>query len=255
MRKKNNAKKKKRNIKLIFLIILITLLITGFINIININKVKSINAKENNETLLNNTNEKKDDFSTNTNQNSSNLLLVNKNNTLKSNYEPNDLVVPSIKFQSVGDIMVKNVRTDVAIALENLYKAAEIDGINLLAISGYRSYNYQETLYNSEVQNFGVVEANRYVAKPGQSEHQTGLAMDILSDNYTVLDEGFENTDAFKWLENNMSKYGFIIRYPKGKEKITGYGYEPWHLRYVGVSDATEIMNKGLTLEEYLNKN
>ncbi|WP_411167420.1 M15 family metallopeptidase [Clostridium sp. MB05] len=191
----------------------------------------------------------------NQNINSQNLILVNKNNPIKSNYEPNDLVVPSIRFQRVGDGMVKYVRTDATIALEKLFKAAKKDGINLLAISGYRSYAYQETVYKNEVNNVGETQANRYVAKPGESEHQTGLAMDVLADEYRTLDEGFENTESFRWLQNNMSKFGFILRFPKGKENITGYAYEPWHIRYVGEEASTEIMKKGLTLEEYINKN
>ena len=101
----------------------------------------------------------------------------------------------------------------------------------------------------------GEAQTRSYTAEAGASEHQTGLAIDILSDEYSVLDEGFENTRAFKWLNENCYKYGFILRYLKGKEDITGYNYEPWHFRYIGNEEAAmEIMNRGLTFEEYINE-
>ena len=192
--------------------------------------------------------------STNQSNGSQNLSLVNKSNSLSRNYQPDDLVIPNIRFDNIADDMVQYVRYDAAIALEELFNAAESQGINLIAISGYRSYSYQDRVYRNEVNMVGKIEAEKYVAKAGESEHQTGLSMDILSDEYLSLDDGFENTIAFNWLEDNMSKFGFILRFPKGKEDITGYSYEPWHIRYVGISAATEIMQEGLTLEEYLNK-
>lgn len=189
------------------------------------------------------------------NRNSEYLIISNKETPIGEEYYPNDLEIPSVVFQDVGNEMVKYLRQEAARALENLFNEAEGDGINLIAISGYRSYDYQVTIYNTEVNNEGEVEANKYVAYPGESEHQLGLAIDVLSDEYSSLDEGFENTEAFRWLETNMSRFGFILRYPKGKEDITGYGYEPWHLRYVGVSPAQEIMDSNITLEEYMNSN
>lgn len=191
---------------------------------------------------------------TNKNNSSQNLILVNKSNSLSRNYQPDDLVIPNIRFDNIADDMVQYVRYDAAIALEELFQSAESQGINLIAVSGYRSYSYQDNVYRNEVNTVGRIEADKYVAKAGESEHQTGLSMDILSDEYLSLDDGFENTIAFSWLEDNMSNFGFILRFPKGKEDITGYSYEPWHIRYVGISAATEIMEEGLTLEEYLNK-
>lgn len=190
---------------------------------------------------------------TNQSNSSQNLILVNKSNSLSRNYQPDDLVIPNIRFDNIADDMVQYVRYDAAIALEELFQSAERQGINLIAVSGYRSYSYQDNVYRNEVNTVGRIEADKYVAKAGESEHQTGLSMDILSDEYLSLDDGFENTIAFSWLEDNMSKFGFILRFPKGKEDITGYSYEPWHIRYVGISAATEIMEEGLTLEEYLN--
>ncbi|MCJ7690285.1 MAG: M15 family metallopeptidase, partial [Clostridiaceae bacterium] len=127
------------------------------------------------------------------------------------------------------------------------------DNIILLGVSGYRDYSYQEKLYNDKVNRSGKEEADKYVAQAGESEHQTGLAMDVLAEEYTTLDEGFKNTKAYKWIIENCYKYGFILRYPEGKEQITGYAYEPWHIRYVGDKVAMEIARKGITLEEYLN--
>lgn len=185
------------------------------------------------------------------NPNDEYLVLVNKENSLEENYEPDDLVIPNIPLQTSSD-MTAHVRYQVAVELENMFNDAKKSGINLIGISGYRSCDYQTTVYNDAVANDGAISANNYVAHPGHSEHQTGLAIDVLSDEYSNLDEGFENTESFKWLSENISNYGFIIRYPKGKEDITGYSYEPWHLRYVGKNAAKEISDNQLTLEEYL---
>ena len=121
------------------------------------------------------------------------------------------------------------------------------DGVKLNIISGFRSYKYQEKLYNDYVKEFGIEKTNTFSAKPGHSEHQTGLAIDICEDS-----DNFIGTKEDIWLQENAYKFGFIIRYPKGKEYITGYKYEPWHLRYVGKKHAKKIYDKQLTLEEYL---
>jgi len=117
--------------------------------------------------------------------------------------------------------------------------------INLL--SSYRSYEYQRNLYNNYVKLHGQAEADTFSARPGHSEHQTGLAFDV-----GKIDNNYGNTSEGIWLAKNAHKYGFIIRYPKGKEKITGYMYEPWHIRYLGIDIATKVYNSGLCLEEYL---
>ena len=119
-------------------------------------------------------------------------------------------------------------------------------GLNIPLVSGYRSYETQEKLYNKYVKKDGEKKANTYSAKPGESEHQTGLAFDIGS-----VDRSFANTIEAKWLAENAYLYGFIIRYPKDKEEITGYNYEPWHLRYVGQELAKYLKKNNLTLEEY----
>jgi zinc D-Ala-D-Ala carboxypeptidase len=180
------------------------------------------------------------------------IALVNRSNRLDKNFAPKHLTIPNVKFSSYASADVKKMDAEAALALEDLFKAAKAAGITLLAVSGYRDYEYQNMLYRNKVTAAGKKEADKYVAQPGASEHQTGLAMDVLSNEYGSLDEGFANTKAYKWLVENSYKFGFIIRYPKGKEGITGYNYEPWHLRQVGIAAASEITQKHLTLEEYL---
>lgn len=132
-------------------------------------------------------------------------------------------------------------------ALLELQQGALAVGYNIPLLSGYRSYDYQKSLYEAYVARDGVEAADRYSAKPGTSEHQTGLAFDV-----GELSWDYGQTAPGQWLVENCAQYGFILRYLDGKEHITGYMYEPWHIRYVGVEHATKIMNQGLTLEEYL---
>ncbi len=181
------------------------------------------------------------------------LALVNKQRDLAPNYQPKDLVIPNVKFSFEGKDQKKYLRKDAAKALEELFKAGEEENIDLCAVSGYRTYARQELLFNNKVKKAGVKAANKLVARPGQSEHQTGLAMDVSSKNANYsLEEDFGQTAEGKWLNENAHKYGFIIRYPKKKVDITGYSYEPWHIRYVGKEVAAEIFNNNLTLEEHL---
>ena len=123
-------------------------------------------------------------------------------------------------------------------------------GLNLSLQSGYRSYETQKSLYNSYVKKHGETLTNTFSAKPGHSEHQTGLAFDV-----GKVEDSFANTKESKWLDQNAHLYGFIIRYPKGKQSITGYKYEPWHIRYLGLENAKKVKDSGKTLEEYLNIN
>lgn len=131
-------------------------------------------------------------------------------------------------------------------AFSAMKAAAANDGVKLEIVSGYRSYETQERIYNKYVAKDGKANADTYSARPGTSEHQTGLAMDLNS-----LSTSFGETKEGKWLAENCCKYGFIIRYPEGKQNITGYIYEPWHVRYVGTDKATAIYESGLCLEEY----
>ncbi|WP_404328967.1 D-alanyl-D-alanine carboxypeptidase family protein [Mesobacillus maritimus] len=190
-------------------------------------------------------------------QNASNLFaLVNKNFGLPAEYFPDDLVRPNVSF-SFGneDVEKSKLRKEAAKALERMFADAEQSGVMLYAVSGYRSYDRQETLFTAEVQNIGGKMAVEAVATPGNSEHQTGLAMDISSRSVGLsLTEQFGVTPEGKWLEKNAHRFGFILRYPKGKEHLTGYMYEPWHYRYVGHEVAKEIYRNDWTLEEYFEK-
>ena len=166
------------------------------------------------------------------------LIICNKYHTLKSNYVP-DLV----SLDGYGGGKMERVAAE---HFKEMSKAAKKDGIGIRNVSAYRSYNTQKDLYNGYVSRNGQAKADTFSAKPGTSEHQTGLATDINS----VSDE-FANTKAYKWLAENSYKYGFILRYPKGKEHITGYKYEPWHFRYVGKEVAIIIYEKNITFDEY----
>ena len=166
------------------------------------------------------------------------LILCNKYHTLKNNYVP-DLV--SLDGYGGGQM-----QREAASFFKKMVDAAKKEGLSLKNVSGYRSYNTQTSLYNNYVSKDGRAKADTYSARPGTSEHQTGLASDI-----NWVSNSFENTDEFKWLIKNAHKYGFILRYPKGKTYITGYTYEPWHYRYVGESVAKYIYEHDITYEEY----
>lgn len=141
-------------------------------------------------------------------------------------------------------------------AFEEMAAAARVDGFELVAFSGYRSFERQQELYKRYVKNDGQEAADRYSARPGHSEHQTGLALDIGEKNFEehFARESFGETEAGKWVATNAHRFGFILRYPEGKEKITGYMYEPWHFRYVGKELAQELTESGLTVEEYIEQ-
>jgi LAS superfamily LD-carboxypeptidase LdcB len=180
------------------------------------------------------------------------LVLVNKNNEISSDYVPDSLVTPDVPFQNKSKI---KMTPEAAKALEALFQKAKEDNIRLTAMSGYRSYEHQNEVFTANIKKYkSVTAANRFSAKPGQSEHQTGLAMDISSPSVNYkLTQNFAQTKEGKWLKENAPKFGFIVRFPKGKEDITGYQYEPWHVRYVGEEAAKDISEKNITLEEYLN--
>ncbi len=181
------------------------------------------------------------------------LMIVNKKKNILSTFRPIDLV--DITANHSGNVKYIDRKTNKA--LVKMFADAKEDGITLRVVSGYRSFDYQVNLFDKYVRKDGYEKANKYSALPGQSEHQTGLAVDVdnNSDKKYTVSVKFEETDAFKWLTKNAYKYGFILRYPKGKEDITGYSYEPWHYRYVGDIDiAKEISDNNLTLEEYMNK-
>ncbi|CAH1223925.1 hypothetical protein PAECIP111893_05049 [Paenibacillus plantiphilus] len=185
----------------------------------------------------------------------STVVLVNKKRMLSASYKPGDLVVPDVPFSFSGNSEKKQMRRIAATALENLFAGAKKAGISMKAVSGFRSYSTQEAIFNRNAKLKGAAIANKTSARPGQSEHQTGMAMDVSSASVKYgLEQSFGATKEGKWLRAHAAEYGFIIRYPQGKEKITGYSYEPWHIRYVGVYIAGQIMKQNVTLEEYLAK-
>lgn len=179
------------------------------------------------------------------------LVLVNKQHPVPKDYS-----------FTLGTI-TGNMKCDVRIIddLMEMLQAASKDGISLMICSPYRDYNRQTVLFNRKIdyymnKGYSYMEAYKIasmsVTVPGASEHQIGLALDIVSDTYTTLDTGFGETSAGMWLRENGSQYGFILRYPLGKEYITGIQYEPWHFRYVGKKAAQAIMSQDITLEEFL---
>ncbi|GGN99673.1 M15 family metallopeptidase [Saccharibacillus kuerlensis] len=183
-------------------------------------------------------------------------VVVNKERYLPDGYEPSDLVVPNVPFSFEGTIEKSHLRKEAASALEELFEGAKNANIELYAVSGYRSYVRQQSIYANNVAKRGEEEAAKFSAPPGTSEHQTGLAMDISALSAgNELEQTFGDTEEGRWVAEHAQEYGFIVHYLKGKEEITGYSYEPWHVRYVGKDLAKAVYDSGLALEEYLDEN
>lgn len=186
----------------------------------------------------------------------SKLVLVNKNYALDSSYAPSDLVLPNVLALGHEQNKTIYLREEASQHLEQLFSAAEQEaGLIFLARSGYRSYETQVSLYQRYVDQNGQEAADRFSARAGHSEHQTGLAIDVTADSVNgQLTTEFGKTAEGIWLKDNAHRFGYIIRYLEGRESETGYQYEPWHIRYVGVEAATEIYQNNWILEQYLNK-
>jgi len=176
-------------------------------------------------------------------------LLINKNFCLSSEDVPGDLVYINETCKA---------REEMALHYKEMRNEMETDGLRLYAIAGYRSYNKQRSIFDRGVDRFGsAFIADQQYARPGHSEHQAGLSIDVLQTTVfeTMWEAGFETTDQFSWLMKNAHNYGFIFRYPRGYEIYTGYNFEPWHWRYVGVDVATRMRNMGIvTYEEYYGR-
>jgi len=183
---------------------------------------------------------------------SSITVFINKEYSVSKTYKPDDLVVANIYFNLTYNDERTMLRQEAATAIERLFRAAKVNGYELSGVSGYRSYARQFKIFRNNIIYQGKEHTLKYSAVPGTSEHQTGLAMDVscASENFD-LDTDFANTPEGIWLAENSYRYGFIIRYPQGKSDITGYAYEPWHIRYVGKALATYLYEQDLTLEEY----
>lgn len=180
------------------------------------------------------------------------LVVINKDEDkrLDRSYEPNTLVKSKLPIKAYKTEQYLDKTVDDA--AKKMFDDAKKDGIILYGLSLYRSYDEQNEIYTSKVDNIGQEKTEMYSAPPGASEHQTGFAFDLVSNNYTKLEEGFAKTKAYKWLDEHCQEYGFILRYPKEKEDITTYQYEPWHYRYVGIENAKKIKEKDMCLEEYI---
>ncbi len=184
-------------------------------------------------------------------QNPANILvLVNKQNSLPYNYVPSNMIVPNVPFSFEGFDPRKLMRSEAAKALGQLFGQATRENIQLTGVSAYRSFDRQAEIIK---RNIALnPNANLTSARPGESEHQTGLAIDVSSPSVdNSLIQAFGDTAEGQWLAKNAPTFGFIIRFPKGKEATTGYQYEPWHIRYVGQNTARQVSVRNLTLEEY----
>lgn len=203
------------------------------------------------------------------------LVLVNKQNTVGADFVPSDLVDIDTSYTTGGKAI--QLEKTVLEAVIKMLDAMKDDGItNVTITSAYRTYEYQKKLFDSYCAKESEAhptwsedrvkeEVLTYSAAPGTSEHQTGLCVDLFttemeglynygSETKNPYDKGFAETEAFEWLSENAHKYGFILRFPENKTGVTGYSYESWHYRYVGVEAASEIYEQGITLEEYLEK-
>ncbi len=211
----------------IVLVILILLFYTKDIDLLGNNFYKNIKLVDNPDAIM---------------------VLVNKTYQLEPNYIPNDLELISTTYAYENKMLRKEAKE----AFELLSEEACTLGYRIVATSTYRDYDYQKKLFDGYTSEKGEQYALECSAKPGHSEHQTGLAVDVAGSN-DDYDE-FESSLEFPWMKENAHRYGFILRYPKGKEKITGFKYEPWHYRYVGTEIAKIIYDENLTLEEYYQK-
>ena len=186
-------------------------------------------------------------------------ILINKDNRLDKNYIPQNLIITDENENNFHEYLDETQKPMIDKLVYEYFLMMQTEaqkyGFNILIDSGYRSYKYQEELWYDSVDKIGLEETKRVVALPGASEHQTGFSFDIayiINGKYT--DSVNEFQEETKWLFNNCHKYGFILRYPKGKEEITGYKFEPWHYRFVGIELANELYENDITLEEYYIK-
>ena len=184
------------------------------------------------------------------------FLLVNKDpeNHLDPSYKEEDL--EPIKYYAADrNKYTRFMRAEAAEAFHRLVETAAEEGIDIVMTTAYRSYEFQQILWDNYVAQKGEEEANKTSARPGESEHQTGLAVDLSTSEIDYRNSSdFADTAAGRWVAENAHKFGFILRFPEDKTDITGYSYEPWHIRYVGLTAAADIYEENLTLEEYLEQ-
>ncbi|WP_314674242.1 M15 family metallopeptidase [uncultured Solobacterium sp.] len=177
--------------------------------------------------------------------------ITNKSHPIDSGYVPANLTIVNVNSNGT-----QYLRPEAASELAKMFAAAHKDGIDLYLVSGYRSYAQQLALYNTYVSTDGKALADSYDAIPGACEHQLGLAVDLSDDNRDHdIDNSFESTAAYQWLLKHSYEYGYILRFPPGKESITGIAYNPWSFRFIGIEEAKKVYDSGLTLEEYYKVN
>lgn len=235
-------------------------LIVSLIVMINFGGDKAmVNDKDNSANILeheveSNLNEEVVDvFSIVKNNHNDLAILCNKDIMLGENYIPTDLVIPKVPLTHKKTAEQSQLRKPAAEALERMLNdAKKVVGLeSMYLVSGYRSYEYQYNIFHDSMKNRGKEHTEKYMAKPGHSEHQTGLTADISTKAMGFdLVESFEKTKEGQWLANNAHRYGYILRYPKDRVETTGYAYEPWHFRYVGVEVSTYMFENKLVLED-----
>lgn len=217
-----------------------------YVEYVNDNKDKDINEIV--EIINTNTNKEYYTDVLKTDTSKKELMLVNKYYYLDETYEPDNLVsIPTTyAYGKYGD---QQVTEDTYNAFLNMWNAANENGFYLMVNSSYRTYDKQQKVYDSYQKTSGTNYADKIAARPGHSEHQTGYSLDIFEKGYTS--ENFTTSESFNWMQNNAHKYGFIIRYQEDKEDTTGYSFESWHYRYIGVEPATYIYENNITFDEY----
>ena len=179
-----------------------------------------------------------------------NLFLINREHPIGKDYYPRDLVEPKV----LGGGEATRMRPEAAAALEEMFAAAKEEGLFLAAVSGYRSYGQQASIFDRKLQKVDRQTAQRTVAPPGCSEHQLGLAMDLGTKKEIRLTAAFGDTPEGRWVAANAHRFGFILRYKAEWEDVTGYAWEPWHIRYVGKDHAKRIFELNIPLEEYIDR-
>lgn len=186
-------------------------------------------------------------------------ILINKENRLDRDYVPSNLIVTDNNENNFHNFLDPNMKPVICEDIYPYFIQMQDDmkkvGLNIIIDSGYRSYDYQQAIWDNQVATKGLEETQKFVAPPGGSEHQSGLAFDMaIIRNKQFIDGITEDFDEYKWMCDHAHEYGFILRYPKGKEDITGYNFEPWHYRFVGLRLAYIIHQFDITLEEYYQK-
>ena len=248
------------NICIIIMILLVLILTIVYKYITYKNEIQApLETSVNVEELYNTTKTEEEDINEEENKKAVNsnisdweLLLVNKNHKI-----PDDYIVALEEIETTHKVDKR-----IASSLEAMLNEARKQGLSPIICSSYRTNTKQKQLYNDKIKEYRKLGYNRakaeelasyWVAIPGTGEHETGLAVDIVSKNYQILDEKQEETDVQKWLMENSYKYGFALRYPTDKKEITMINYEPWHYRYVGIENATYMKEHGMCLEEYID--